>query len=154
MLNLKDKILSYRQYYKISIVYSIVSCIIWAVWGIIDLIIMNDNNNLFTNIIVYGFLFVSVFVTLEIYMIASGMRDKEDELYKENVAKTNSSFLWFLFFTGFIIFIFASILTGITDKITIPIHQGFIGALIYMLYAVYNGIALHYESHTDNTEEE
>lgn len=153
MFNLKDKILSYKQYYKISVAYSIISSIIWAAWGVIDLLVMKDNNNLIANIIVYGLLFVSILIILQIYMIASLMRDKEDELYKENVAKTNSSFLWFLFFAGFALFISVSVVKGFTDTVTIPLHEGFIGAVIYALYAVYNGIALHYENSPDDTEE-
>lgn len=154
MLNLKNKTLSYKQYYKISVAYCIISSIIWTVWGVIDLLVMKDNKSLAANIIFYGLLFVSVAVTLQIYAIASAMRDKEDELYKENVAKTNSSFLWFLFFAGFVLFITVSVAKGFTDTITIPLHEGFIGAVIYALYAVYNGIALHYENSPDDTEEE
>lgn len=154
MLNLKNKTLSYRQYYKISVAYSVVSSIIWGIWGIVDLFIMKDNNSPAATIVVYGLLFVSIIVTLHIYMIASAMRDKEDELYKVNVAKANSSFLWFLFFAGFVLFIAVGVLKGITETITIPLHEGFIGAVIYMLYAVYNGIALHYESCADIAEEE
>lgn len=153
MLNLKNKTLSYRQYYKISVAYSIISSIIWAVWGVIDLLVMKDNKSLAANIIFYVLLFVSVTVTLHIYMIASAMRDKEDELYKENVAKTNSSFLWFLFFAGFVLFIAVSVVKGFTDAVTLPLHEAFIGAVIYALYAVYNGIALHYESCSDEEDE-
>lgn len=154
MLNLKNKTLSYKQYYKISVAYSIISSIIWAMWGVIDLLVMKDNKSLATNIIFYAVVFLSITITLHIYMIASAMRDKEDELYKENVAKTNSSFLWFLFFTGFVLFISVSVVKGFTDTVTIPLHEGFIGAVVYALYAVYNGIALHYENSTDDTEEE
>lgn len=154
MLNLKNKTLSYRQYYKISVAYSIISSIIWAVWGVIELLVMKDNKSLTANIIFYVLLFVSVTVTLHIYMIASAMRDKEDELYKENVAKTNSSFLWFLFFAGFVLFIGVSVAKGFTATVTLPLHEAFIGAVLYALYAVYNGIALHYENSTDDTEED
>ncbi len=154
MLNLKNKTLSYRQYYKICVAYSVVSSIIWAVWGAVDLFIMKDNKSLAANIIFFGTLFISVTVTLHIFMLASAMRDKEDELYKENVAKANSSFLWFLFFAGFVMFIAVSVLKGITETITIPLHEGFIGAVMYLLYAVYNGIALHYENCADTAEEE
>lgn len=154
MLDLKNKTLSYKTYYKISVIYCIISCIIWAAWGVAELLVMKDNKSLAANIIFYVLLFVSVTVTLHIYMIASAMRDKEDELYKENVAKTNSSFLWFLFFAGFVLFIGVSVVKGFTDAVTLPLHEAFIGAMMYALYAVYNGIALHYESSDDNTEEE
>lgn len=154
MLNLKNKTLSYKTYYKISIIYCIISCIIWAVWGAVELLVMKDNKSLTANIIFYALLFVSVAVTLHIYAIASAMRDKEDELYKENVAKTNSSFLWFLFFAGFVLFMGVSVVKGFTDAVTLPLHEAFIGALIYALYAVYNGIAMHYESSADDTEED
>ena len=154
MLNLKNKTLSYRTYYRISVIYCIVSCIIWAVWGAVELLVMKDNKSLAANIIFYGLLFVSVTITIQIYMLASAMRDKEDELYKENVAKTNSSFLWFLFFAGFTLFIGVSVVKGFTDAVTLPLHEAFIGALIYALYAVYNGIALHYEGSADDMEED
>lgn len=145
MLNLKNKILSYKQYYKISVAYSLISSIIWAVWGVVDLLVMNDNKSLAVNIIFYATVFLSLTITMHIYMIASAMRDKEDELYKENVAKTNSSFLWFLFFAGFVLFIVVSVIKSFTNTITIPLHECFIGAVIYALYAVYHGIALRYE---------
>lgn len=156
MLNLKNKILSYRQYYKICVVYSIINALLWAFWGVYELFIMKDSKSLLFTIITYALLFLSLFIVTEIYAVASAMRDKEDELYKENVAKTNSSFLWFLFFAGFILFIAVCTIRNISDnnKITLTIHEGFIGSLIYFLYAVYNGIALHYENCSDTEEED
>lgn len=150
MLNLKNKILSYKQYYKICIIYSIINVFLWAFWGISELFIMKDNKSLLFTIITYALLLLSFFIVTEIFAVASAMRDKEDELYKENVAKTNSSFLWFLFFTGFAVFIAVNVIRNISDAntITLTFHEGFIGSLIYFLYAVYNGIALHYENCT------
>lgn len=150
MLNLKNKILSYRQYYKICVIYSIINAFLWAFWGIAELFIMKDNKSLLFTIITYALLLLSFFIVTEIFAVASAMRDKEDELYKENVAKTNSSFLWFLLFTGFAVFIAVNVIRNISDTntITLTFHEGFIGSLIYFLYAVYNGIALHYENCT------
>ena len=150
MLNLKNKILSYKQYYKICIIYSIINAFLWAFWGISELYILKDNKSLLFTIITYALLLLSFFIVTEIFAVASAMRDKEDELYKENVAKTNSSFLWFLFFTGFAVFIAVNVIRNISDTntITLTFHEGFIGSLIYFLYAVYNGIALHYENCT------
>lgn len=148
MLNLKNKILSYRQYYKICVIYSIINAFLWAFWGIAELFIMNDNKSLLFTITTYALLFLSFFIVTEIYAVASAMRDKEDELYKENVAKTNSSFLWFLFFAGFALFIAITIFRNFSDTLTLTLHQGFIGSVMYLLYAVYNGIALHYENCT------
>lgn len=156
MLNLKNKILSYKQYYKICIIYSIINVFLWAFWGISELFIMKDNKSLLFTIITYALLLLSFFIVTEIFAVASAMRDKEDELYKENVAKTNSSFLWFLFFTGFAVFIAVNIIRNISDAntITLTFHEGFIGSLIYFLYAVYNGIALHYENCTAEEEDD
>ncbi|MBR6580494.1 MAG: hypothetical protein IKK66_04280 [Ruminococcus sp.] len=150
MLNLKNKILSYRQYYKICVIYSIINAFLWAFWGIAELFIMKDNKSLLFTIITYALLLLSFFIVTEIFAVASAMRDKEDELYKENVAKTNSSFLWFLLFTGFAVFIAVNVIRNISDTntITLTFHEGFIGSLIYFLYAVYNGIVLHYENCT------
>ncbi len=156
MLNLKNKILSYKQYYKICIIYSIINVFLWAFWGISELFIMKDNKSLLFTIITYALLLLSFFIVTEIFAVASAMRDKEDELYKENVAKTNSSFLWFLFFTGFAVFIAVNVIRNISDAntITLTFHEGFIGSLIYFLYAVYNGIALHYENCTAEEEDD
>ena len=117
MLNLKNKILSYKQYYKICIIYSIINAFLWAFWGISELYIMKDNKSLLFTIITYALLLLSFFIVTEIFAVASAMRDKEDELYKENVAKTNSSFLWFLFFTGFAVFIAVNVIRNILDTI-------------------------------------
>lgn len=156
MLNLKNKILSYKQYYKICVIYSIINAFLWAFWGISELFIMKDNKSLLFTIITYALLFLSFFIVTEIYAVASAMRDKEDELYKENIAKTNSSFLWFLFFVGFILFIAVCTIRNILDnnKITLTIHEGFISSVMYLLYAVYNGIALHYENCTAEEDDD
>lgn len=150
MLNLKNKILSYKQYYKICIIYSIINAFLWAFWGISELFIMKDNKSLLFTIITYALLLLSFFIVTEFFAVASAMRDKEDELYKENVSKTNSDFLWFLFFAGFVIFIAVTFFRNISDTntITLCFHEGFIGSVMYLLYAVYNGIALHYENCT------
>lgn len=156
MLNLKNKIISYRQYYKICVIYSIINAFLWAFWGIAELFIMKDNKSLLFTIITYALLFLSFFLVTEIYAVASAMRDKEDELYKENIAKTNSSFLWFLFFAGFAVFIAVCTIRNISDNntFTLTIHEGFIGSLIYLLYAVYNGIALRYENYTAEEDDD
>ncbi len=156
MLNLKNKILSYNKYYKICVIYSIINTFLWAFWGIAELFIMKENKSLLFTIITYVLLFLSFFVVTEIFAVASAMRDKEDELYKENVAKTNSSFLWFLFFAGFAMFIVVCTVRNISDTNTVnlTIHEGFVGALVYLLYGVYNGIALHYENCSDTEDDD
>lgn len=146
----KDKILSYRKYYKICIFYSLLSSIILAVAGVIDILGVIDDKSLPIIIVYYSAHIILILITFKIYESASAMRDKEDELYKENVAKTNSSFLCFLFFTGFALYIIAVVIKLTT--ITIPLNHWLIGAAIYLLYAVYNGYALHYENCVDNAE--
>lgn len=148
----KDKILSYRKYYKICIFYSLLSSIILAVSGVIDILGVIDDKSLPVIIIYYTVHGLSILITFEIFVIANAMRDKEDELYKENIAKTNSAFLWFLFFAGLALYIIASILK--LSAITLPLNYWLIGAAIYLLYAVYNGYALHYENCVDNAEED
>ncbi|MBQ7009636.1 MAG: hypothetical protein IJN05_10570 [Ruminococcus sp.] len=152
MLKLKNIILSYIQYYKICIAYSLISSIIWAIGGIVDLLDILDDKSLPVIIIYYTVHGLSILITFEIFVIANAMRDKEDELYKENIAKTNSAFLWFLFFAGLALYIIASILK--LSAITLPLNHWLIGAVIYMLYAVYNIYALHYESSASNAEDE
>lgn len=148
----KDKILSYRKYYKICIFYSLLSSIILAVSGVIDILGVIDDKSLPIIIVYYSAHIILILITFKIYESASAMRDKEDELYKENIAKTNSAFLWFIFFAGLALYIIASILK--LSAITLPLNHWLIGAVIYMLYAIYNIYALHYESSASNAEDE
>lgn len=159
MLKLKETVIPYTKFHKINIISSIISAVIWIGWSIIYCFILDGNRELLPNIILLILFFVSLTFISQIELLTAAMRDKEDELYRENIAKTNSLFIWILFFIGCAVFLAFMIIPYFTDSITVSLDgkfiAGFVAGFMYLMNAVYHSIALRYErASAVGTEEE
>lgn len=157
MLKIKERVIPYTKFHKINIISSIISAVLWIGWSVIFSFVMNDNKKLLPNIILVILFFISLSFISQIELLTAGMRDKEDELYRENIAKTNSLFLWIMFFMGCAIFLTFMIVPYFKDNITLSLDgkfiAGFVAGFMYLMNAVYHYIALRYERSSDTETE-
>lgn len=80
----------------------------------------------------------------------NGRRDRQDELYKENRAKTDLTFIDLLSKAGVALILFGVMM----DELEIKIEAVYAVGIVYLLYGVYNFIAMTSETDSDNGDEE
>ncbi len=139
-----SKVIPYSKYFKISFILYALTGIGMAIWGIWSRWFASDENPN-TEIVICIFALILIVAGFWISVKTSSMKDKEDELYKENISKTNTSFISFLTTLAMLIVVavFAAENSG---AVSIMLDGTFLLSAIYIIRAVYYGIALYYES--------
>lgn len=139
--------LSYRRLY---LRHALVGLFMAAIWGgYYALSKLTEGSRILIRFLVFALMIAAVFVTMTVFILNSARRDREDELARENIAKTNSRFISFMAFTGFVLFIICTCFFGDSQKITIEIHYAWIASVIYLFFAVYYFIAMYFEAKTE-----
>lgn len=142
------KILPYRKLYFRHGLFGLAMSAIWTGYYVLDRR-TGESDTLLTRFLPVVLLILAVFVTMTLFMVDAARRDREDELARENLAKTNSRFITVLAGIGFLAFIGCACLFSSPKKITVELHYAWIAALVYLLFAVYYFIAMYYEAKTD-----
>ncbi|HBI85330.1 MAG TPA: hypothetical protein DDX71_03435 [Ruminococcus sp.] len=144
--------INFRRYYFWQIVMNTAMGLLWAGLTVYEGTAFAEANRGIT-IAVWVLFVLLTFLTMTASTLVAARHDKFDELYRENIHRTNSAFLKLLFWAGFIAFLACETMYGVA-RAGIHLSGGMIASAMYLLYAVYNGIAMHYEQRTDNAAEE
>lgn len=141
--------LSYRALYLRHGIIFLVMAVLWLLLALAD----SSINGIALLLGWVAFIAVNIFV-MTVFLVFAARRDKEDELVQENAAKTNRTFLRVLVVIGVVLFLAAGAANTGSDEniVTIPMHQGYIAAVMYLLNAVWHFIAMHYESGAGSEE--
>lgn len=137
--------LSYRALYlRHTIIYAVFA-VLWLLLALADSGAVGDLSGGALVVVWVLFLLLN-FAVMTAYLVFAARRDKADELYRENVAKTNAAFIRVLLVIGCVLFFaFGSLQVGLVGAVRLPVHQGYIAAVLYLGAAVWHGIAMHYE---------
>lgn len=135
--------ISFRRYYFRQIITNTVMGLLYTSMTLYERSAFSEAHRGLT-LAIWGVFIVLTFLTITLSTVTAARHDKFDGLYRENVSRTNSAFLFLLFVLGFVLFLAATCVRGLG----VPVYRisgGMIAAGMYFLYAVYNGIAMHYE---------
>ncbi len=144
---------SYKKYYRSMAVMSAVGAVIWEGYCILDTFLPISRENIIVSYINLGFSLVMwlLLIFLNTKMLVFALRrDKKDELYKENKAKTDSLFIDVIYYVA----IGLALISPSLQKVQFTFHSGFIWGILYLAFSVYNFIALYYEVGSENREKE
>ena len=139
--------LSYRRLYFRHALVGLFMAAIWGGYYALDK--LTEGSRILIRFLAFALMIAAVFVTMTFFLGNAARRDREDELARENIAKTNSGFIRFLAFAGFVLFMVCTCFVGKPQKITVEIHYAWIASVIYLFFAVYYFIAMFYEAKTE-----
>lgn len=145
--------ISYRSYYRNLGVMFTAGSIVWFILCSVVKLFNKKEWSRAVSAIEFIILILFLALIFGVYAYVKRLnrkRDRQDELYKENKAKTNQTFIDFLGRAGEALILFGVML----DRLEIKIDTVYVVGIIYLLYGVYNFIAMTNETDSDYGDDE
>lgn len=155
MMKQNTKILSFRQYYLREAVLSIFSAALWLVLTVCDTRVLPDAEKPKANLLLWIAALVCCLPVGALRIKLSAEHDKMDELYRANLAKTNSVFVFVIM--GLLPILAIPVFAVLRAKhivLTFSPHMGWIFVTMFLLNALHSFIGMYVEGKDSSGEDD